>query len=135
MADIIHIREMRLRCIVGILPKERREPRSVTVSLRLVCDTRTAGHTDDIAATVDYRIVEQRVRKAVTASRDGLIERLAARIADAALSVAGVRHVTVILDKPAALKHCRSVAIEITRKKQHPLKRGTTLPTRALNIA
>jgi len=115
MADIIHIREMRLGCIVGILPKERREPRTVVVTLKLVCDTRKAGRTDDIAATVDYRIVEQCVRKAVTESRDGLIERLAERIADAALSVAGVRTVTVILDKPGALKHCRSVAIEITR--------------------
>jgi len=117
MADIIHIRELRLRCIVGILPKERREPRTVVATLALACDTRKAGRTDDIATTVDYRIVEERVRKAVTESRDGLIERLAERIADAALSVTGVRSVTVILDKPGALKHCRSVAIEIKRSK------------------
>ncbi|MCL1856890.1 MAG: dihydroneopterin aldolase [Kiritimatiellaeota bacterium] len=115
MSDIIHLRAMKLTCILGILPEERTTKRAVVATLRLVCDTRTAGRNDDIADTVDYRTVHERVEKAVGVSRDGLIERLAERIADAALSVAGVRQVTVILDKPNALPHCASVAIEITR--------------------
>ena len=115
MADMIHLREMRLRCVVGILPEERRKKRAVTVTLLLVCDSRKAGRTDDIADAVDYRKVQAHVEKAVAVSRDGLIERLAQRIADAALLVAGVQQVTVVLDKPGALKRCASVAVEITR--------------------
>ena len=113
--DIIHIRHLRLRCIAGILPHERQRKRTVVVTLRLKCDLRKAGRTDSIADTVDYRDVQRRVEGCVAESQDGLIERLAQRIADAALSVQGVKEVTVVLDKPKALPRCDSVAVEITR--------------------
>ena len=113
--DIIHIRDLEAQCIVGILPHERRKKRRIIINLHLECDLKKAGKTDDIATTVDYRIVQEKVLHVVSTSKDGLIERLAQRIADAALSVRGVKRVTVTLDKPNALKHCRSVAVEITR--------------------
>ena len=113
--DTIHLNNLQLRCIVGILPHERKRKRTIVVSLRLKCDLRKAGRTDSIVDTVDYRDVQRRVEDCVAESRHGLIERLAQRIADAALSVRGVKEVTVILEKPKALPRCESVAVEITR--------------------
>ena len=113
--DIIHIRDLEAHCIVGILPHERTHKRKLIINLRLECDLKKASMTDDIAATVDYRAVQANVLRAVSTSQDGLLERLAQHIADAALSVHGVKRVTVILDKPNALRHCRSVAVEISR--------------------
>ena len=81
---MIYLRAMRLRCIVGILPEERKRKRLVVATLRLAGDICKAGRTDDIADAVDYREVQRRVEKAVGGSRDGLIERLAERIAEAA---------------------------------------------------
>jgi len=113
--DTIHLRNLRLRCIVGILPHEKKRKRTIVVHLRLKCDLRKAERTDSIADTVDYRDVQRRIENCVATSKDGLIERLAQRIADAALSVRGVKEVTVVLEKPKALPRCDSVAVEITR--------------------
>jgi len=113
--DIILLRDLEARCIVGVLPHERKRKRKVIINLRLECDLRKACKTDDIGATVDYRTVQEEVLRVVGASKDKLVERLAQRIADAALSVRGVKRVTVTLDKPAALRHCRSAAVIIDR--------------------
>jgi len=113
--DTIHLDNLRLQCIVGILPNERKRKRTIVVHLRLKCDLHKAGRTDSITDTIDYRDVQRRVEDCVAKSKDGLIERLAQRIADSALSVRGVKEVTVILEKPKALPRCESVAVEITR--------------------
>lgn len=113
--DCIHLRDLDVKCIVGVLPEERLEPRTVRINLRIECDLARAGRTDRLEDTVDYRAVRDRVREAVRNSSDALIERLAQRAAEAALCVAGVRKVTVCLDKPGALEAARSVAVEITR--------------------
>lgn len=113
--DRIHIRDLDIECIVGVLPEERNTLRMVRVNLALDCDVGPAGRSDCLADTVDYRTVRDRVVEVVRTSRDGLVERLAERVAEAVLSVVGVRRVTVVLDKPGALQGARSVAIEIVR--------------------
>jgi FolB domain-containing protein len=113
--DCIHIRDLDIECIVGVSPEERNTLRTVRVNLRLECDVATAGRSDRLEDTVDYRDVRDRVVATVRGSRDELIERLAERIAEAALSVRHVARVTVVLDKPGALEGARSVAVEITR--------------------
>ncbi len=113
--DVIHVCDLEVDCIVGVLPEERTQRRIVVLNLSLACDLATACRSDRLEDTVDYREVRRRVVDAVQASGDELIERLAQRAADAALSVAGVRRVTVRLDKPGALEGARGVAVEITR--------------------
>ena len=113
--DAIWLRDMELDCIVGVLPEERVRRRKVYVTLRLSCDLAKAGRTDDLADTVDYRLVQGRVEAAARESSDFLVERMASRIADAALSVPGILGVTVWLSKPGALERCRTVEVEITR--------------------
>jgi len=113
--DIIHIRDLEIECIVGVMPEERYTPRLVRINLRLECDLAAAGRSDALEDTVDYRDVRDRVMDVVRSNRDGLIERLVQRVAEAALSVRGVQRVTVILDKPGALDGARSVAVEISR--------------------
>jgi D-erythro-7,8-dihydroneopterin triphosphate epimerase len=47
-----------------------------------------------------------------------LIESLAERIADIALSNDKVQQVVVTIDKPGALRFAKASAVEITRKKE-----------------
>ncbi len=116
--DAILLRDIVADCIVGVLPRERTCKQTVRLSLRLECDLARAGLSDDLADTVDYRAVRTAVVEAVERSSDFLIERLAQRVAEAALSADGVRAVTVTLDKPGALTRTRSVAVEITRRRE-----------------
>lgn len=122
--DFLFLRNLRLRCLLGILPHERKRKRTIVVSVRLGCDLRKAGRTDAIADTVDYREVQRRIEDCVAESKDGLIERLAHRIAAAALSVRGVKEATVLLEKPKALPRCESVAIEVKVEGRRPRGEG-----------
>ena len=83
--DQLHIRELRLRCIIGIYPEERRAAQDVEINITLYADLRRACQSDDFADTVDYKAVKKRVVAFVEASEFGLIERLAQGIADLCL--------------------------------------------------
>ena len=112
--DRIHIRDLAVSCIVGTLPAERVRRRRVVLNLVLACDLSRAGTSDDLRQTVDYGAVCRRVTEVVRGSRFLLIERLAQEVAKTCRAFPGVASVTVTLDKPGAVKGCRSVAVEIS---------------------
>lgn len=113
--DRIHIRQLRLRCIIGVFPEERREKQDVLLSLTLHADLSKPCRSDEIADTVDYKELKKRIVNRVEASEFYLIERLAEEVAGLALDTEGVRQVDVTVDKPGALRFAESVAVEITR--------------------
>ena len=115
--DRIHVRDLRLRCVLGIYPEERREKQDITVNIVLYADLRAAGRSDRIEDTVDYKEVKKRVVALVEGSSSFLIEHLAQRVAGLCLEEPRVEAVRVTIDKPGALRFARSVAVEIFRKR------------------
>jgi dihydroneopterin aldolase/D-erythro-7,8-dihydroneopterin triphosphate epimerase len=113
--DRIHIRDLLVRCILGIYPDERREKQDVIVNITLYADLRKACLSDDIDDTVDYKTIKKNVLQLVQQSEYFLVERLVERIAELALETAAVQRVDVSVDKPGALRFARSVAVEISR--------------------
>lgn len=116
--DRIHIRDILVRCIVGVNEEERREKQDVVVNITLEADLGKAGETDRIEDTVDYKTVKQNVIRMVEASDCFLVERLASRIAGVCLETPGVLRATVRVDKPGALRFARTVGVEITRGRE-----------------
>jgi len=119
MADVhldkIHIRDLTVRCIVGINPEERVNRQDVVINVTLWADYRTACASDDIDDTVDYKTIKNKIFTMVEASNYGLIEAMAQQIADLCFESPAVMRVQVCVDKPAALRFARSVAVEIDR--------------------
>lgn len=113
--DTIFIRDLTVRCVIGIYAHERRNKQDVIVNLALRGDFRKAARTDRIEDAVNYKTLKNEVVRLVEKSRFKLVERLAERIAGVCLRAPGVQQVTVTLDKPGALQFARSVAVEITR--------------------
>ncbi len=113
--DRIYIRDLSLRCIIGVYPEERREKQDVVVSVIMECDHSAAAKSDRIEDAVDYKTIKKEIIHLVEASRFNLIETLADRIAQVCLANPRVAAVTVTVDKPGALRFARSVAVEITR--------------------
>lgn len=116
--DRIYIRDLRLRCIVGIYPEERTNKQDVIINVTLHCDLRDAGSSDEIEDTVNYKFVKKKIMAHVEASSYQLIERMADAIATICLEEPRVESVQITVDKPGALRFCRSVAVEITRTRQ-----------------
>lgn len=116
--DRIHIRDLQIRCIVGVFPEERIEKQDVRLNITLHADLHTACKTDRLEDTIDYKGLKKQIVALVEPSECFLIERLAERVAEACLGRAGVRRVDVTIDKPGALRFARSVAVEITRVRE-----------------
>lgn len=117
MHDRIHIRDLLVRCIVGIYPEERHEKQDVIINLTLHADLRNAGTTDNIDDTVNYKTIKKQVLTMIQQSEYFLLEKLADEIAQIALRDERVQQVEVSIDKPGALRFARSVAVEIHRNR------------------
>lgn len=115
--DRIHIRDLTIRCIVGIYPEERSKKQDVIINMTLYADLRAACASDKIEDTVDYKAIKKSVLESVEESSFFLVERLAEHVTQIALESPLVRRVDVSVDKPGALRFARSVAVEITRTK------------------
>lgn len=113
--DKIHIRDLKLHCIIGINENERTEKQDIIINVTLYADLKKAGSSDNINDSVDYKIMKKNIISMVEKSSFLLIEKLAAEIANLCLENKTVKIVAVTLDKPRALRFARSVAVEITR--------------------
>ena len=122
--DRILIRDLAVRCIIGTMPKERKQPQRVILDLVLDCDLHAAGKSDRLDDTMDYKALKDEVVRFVQASQYFLLERLADRVAALCLKEQRVHAVTVTIDKPGALTQARSVAVEITRRRVRAARRS-----------
>jgi dihydroneopterin aldolase/D-erythro-7,8-dihydroneopterin triphosphate epimerase len=115
--DRIFIRDLTIRCIVGVDECERREKQDVLVHLTLHTDLRRAGRTDALDDTVDYRALKKRILHLAEESRFRLIEALAQSIADECLREQRVEQVEVVVEKPGALRFARTAGVAIVRSR------------------
>lgn len=115
MSDRIFIRDLALRCIIGIYPDERREKQDVIINVVLEGDLTVAAGSDQIEDTINYKTIKKEIVKLVEASEFNLIETMAGRILDICLNDPKVQRATVTIDKPGALRFARSVAVELSR--------------------
>ena len=115
--DWIHLREVKVRCVLGVYPEERVRVRDVILNLSLECDTRSAAATDRLEDALNYERIEAEILALAVEGRFQLVETLAERVAEACLRHKGVNRVRVVVDKPGALACTKSVAVEIERWK------------------
>jgi len=86
----------------GVFDFERRQGQEFTIDLTLQLSLSAAAASDDVADTVHYGELADRVAAIVAGEPVSLIETLAQRIADAALGDARVQKVAVTVHKPHA---------------------------------
>jgi len=103
----------------GVFDFERRDGQVFRVDLVLGLDTRPAAASDDLADTVDYGSLVDRVKVAIETDPVDLIERLAQRIADLCLTDERVACAQVTVHKPEApiAATFSDVALTITRRR------------------
>jgi D-erythro-7,8-dihydroneopterin triphosphate epimerase len=116
--DKIYIRDLSIRCIIGVNQDERTEKQDVVINVILFTDTRKAGQTDVLEDSVDYKKVKKAILSLVESSEFLLIEKLADEIAKVCLDDSKVQKVNVTVDKPGVLRYTRSVAVEIVRTRE-----------------
>ena len=117
--DKIYIRDLTLKCIIGIFERERKIKQKVIINIAIFADLKKACKTDNINETVDYKLIKKNIILMVKKSNYFLIEKLADEIAGICLENKKVESVMVTVDKPGALRFARSVAIQIVRNREN----------------
>ncbi len=118
MNDEIRLTGLRVRGHHGVFDFERVQGQDFIVDATLRVDTRPAARTDDVADTVHYGELADRLAEVVAGEPVNLLETLAARLAEVCLSCPGVRSAEVTVHKPQApiQQSFTDVAVTIRRE-------------------
>lgn len=102
MTDTITLTGIRATGYHGVYDEERRDGQVFVADVVLELPLERAAATDDVADTVHYGELAEKVAAILAGEPVDLLERLAQRIADAALGFDLVRAVEVTVHKPQA---------------------------------
>ncbi len=113
--DIVYIRDLEIKTIIGIFDWEREQRQVVSLDLEMATDIRPAAAADDIAKTLDYKSVAKRLISFVEGSEFLLVETLAEEIANIVRTEFNVPWLRLRLGKPGAVTGSKDVGVIIER--------------------
>ncbi len=116
--DTVRIEQLELDCIIGINAWERLTKQRITIDIEMNTDLSTAGVSDTIEDTINYRTISKVVIREIEASSYGLIEALASRVAEICLEDDRTHSVVVTVRKPGAVRKAAAVGVVIRRTRQ-----------------
>ncbi len=113
--DKIFLQGITANCVVGVWEWEKSITQKIIVDLELATDIAKAAASDDLADTLDYKGVADRVIEMLEASRFDLIETMAEETAKLLMQEFAIKWVKVRIDKGGAVKNVKNVGILIER--------------------
>jgi FolB domain-containing protein len=115
--DTVRIEQLELDCIIGINPWERLTRQRITIDVEINADLSAAGKSDAIEDTINYRTISKAITTEIEASSYGLVEALAARVAEICLELENERaqSVEVTVRKPGAVRKAAAVGVIVRR--------------------
>lgn len=115
MPDLIRVIDLEVHAHLGVPDEERRNSQRLLISFELTVDSFThAAATDDIARTVNYADVAQRIKQIVTQRPRKLLETLAEDIAADVLKAYPIKKISLEIKK-FILPDTRYISIQIER--------------------
>ena len=113
--DIVFVKDLRFKTIVGIWDWERQMPQTVSIDLEMGWDLKPAAKSEDINDALDYKAVSKRVEKFVTEKKFQLVETAADSIAAMVMDEFSVPWIKVAIHKPYAVTKSKSVGVVVER--------------------
>ncbi len=114
--DFIFIEDMRVEAHVGIYPRERAAPQTLEISLTFGVPDE-AARDDDIAKTIDYAVVIDRVRKELAERHFNLLETLGEYVIALMLDEFHAPWIKISIAKVGIAKGVRRVGVQIERSR------------------
>ena len=106
--DKIFIHELKIFCIIGTLPKERKKKQPVLINLEFYAPIKKAAKTDNIKSAIDYQKIVNRITVFVSKSRFYLIETLAEKLASILLKEFALKKNRSYNQKTRGYKKCKN---------------------------
>ena len=115
MKDIIYIKDLRVKTIIGIFDWERKVKLEVSIDFEFPFDCKKAAAKDSIEDSTDYKTICKAVIKLVEESSFQLQESLAEGIASLVKDQFKVESIKLRVSKPGALRGAKDVGLIIHR--------------------
>ena len=112
--DKIHIEQLEVFTVIGVLDHERKGLQRLTVSISFWPHEETHDLGDDIEKAVNYSAVAEETKRFAREQAVDLIETLADRLANHLLKTFPMRRVSIELRK-FALQDAKYVSVTVTR--------------------
>ena len=113
----VFVRDLEIVASVGLLEREKRYDQRILVSTELFVRDEYDGTSDRLGDVLDYSKVIDGMTHIIQREHVNLIETLAERIAEFCLTDPRVEMVRVRIEKPEIIENCRSVGVEIERRR------------------
>jgi|SRR5690554_1737176 len=113
--DIVYIRDLDIKTVIGIYDWERKIHQTVSLDLDMATDIRAAAETEDIAHTLNYKAVTKRLVAFIEQAEFLLIETMAEKVAALVLQEFPVTWLRLRVGKPGAVTGARDVGVIIER--------------------
>ena len=113
--DAIRLKNLAVKCVLGDLPEERAEERTVYVDAELELDLNTAAASDSLTDTVDYAALAGAIRRTLAEAKCRLLERAAALTAEACLADKRVKRVRAAVRKTGGVDGLGEAEAEVIR--------------------
>mgnify|MGYP001236819878 CR=1 FL=1 len=115
--DTVRIERLELDCIIGINPWEQLTKQRITIDIEINADLSAAGASDAIEDTINYRTISKAVTSEIEESSYGLVEALAARVAEICLEDERAQSVEITVRKPGAVRKAEAVGVIVRRSR------------------
>lgn len=113
--DKIFLNEVKVETRLGVPDWERVLPQTVLLDIEISYDLRPAGASDDIADTLDYGLIVQRIRQTLAENSFRLVEALAEHICQLILSEFSASGVRIKVAKPGIMPGLKALGVVIER--------------------
>lgn len=113
--DIIFLSEFRAETIIGIYPWEREIPQTIQLDLEIGLPHSKAGISDDVADTIDYGKVVERIQQTLVEKHFSLVEALAEYLAKLVMEEFGSPWIKISITKLNMVRGVKRLGITIER--------------------
>jgi len=113
--DIVFVRELRFKTVIGCWDWERKIEQEVSIDLDMGWDTRQAAESEDLQHALDYKAVSKRVMAVVRERQFELVETAANAVADLIMKEFSVPWIRVAFSKPRAVTGSAAVGVVVER--------------------
>lgn len=115
LPDIIAVKRLEVRMIVGVDNWERVQAQPVTIDARVHTDVSKAGGSDHLPYSIHYGVLVKQLEAHCANHRYRSLEALAEGLAKVCIFVLHAPKVTLNVEKPRSLLHAASAGVQIVR--------------------
>ncbi|MCP4001353.1 MAG: dihydroneopterin aldolase [Gammaproteobacteria bacterium] len=113
--DIVFVKDLRFKTIVGCWDWERQMPQTVSIDLEMGWDNSRAAVSGKLHDALNYKEVSNRVEQFVKEQKYELVESAADGIAALVMAEFAVPWIKVAINKPFAVTGSKSVGVVVER--------------------